>query len=99
MKESNIERAVVDHARSKYGALVYKFTSPSKRSVPDRMFIRSDGTVFFIEFKAPGKKCTPDQLREHARLRHHSAEVHIIDDAAKGKALVDLNYGYFGCDT
>ena len=58
------------------GWLCYKFTSPSRRSVPDRLFIR-DGRVVFIEFKRPGGKLTSGQEREIERLRKAGAEVHV----------------------
>ena len=49
MLEKQIEAKVCDYAKER-GLLVYKFTSPNRMAVPDRMFIRPDGKVFFIEF-------------------------------------------------
>lgn len=65
--EKDIERAACEWARSQ-GWLVYKFTSPNRRSVPDRLFLR-DGKVVFIEFKRPGGKLTPMQEREIRKLQ------------------------------
>ena len=70
MLEKEIEKKVCDYAKSK-GCLVYKFVSPAHRGVPDRMFITPKGRVFFIEFKAPGKK--PTQLQEHEMGKINSA--------------------------
>jgi len=67
MFEKDIEAKVRAQAITA-GWLVYKFTSPSCRSVPDRLFIR-DGRVVFIEFKRPGGRLTSGQAREIKRLR------------------------------
>ena len=71
------------------GYLVYKFTSPQRAAVPDRMFISKDGFVFFVEFKREGAKPTPAQEREHARLRGHGVSVFVVDDVSRGKRLLD----------
>lgn len=88
MLEKQIEAKVCDYAKSK-GALVYKFTSPARAAVPDRLFIGPTGRVWFIEFKREGQKPTPAQEREHARLRGHNVSVFVIDDVEQGKAVVD----------
>ena len=68
MLERQIEESVCQYARDA-GMLVYKFTSPNKAAVPDRLFITPKGTSWFIEFKRAGQKPTPQQQREHERLR------------------------------
>ena len=90
MLEAKIEAAVCDYAKTK-GFLVYKFTSPNRAAVPDRMFVQSDGAVFFIEFKATGKKPTPAQGREHTRLRGHNVDVYVVDSIESGKLLIDTS--------
>lgn len=85
--ESTIERAVCKYAESK-GLLQYKFTSPGKRSVPDRMFLTPWGEIFFIEFKRLGEKPTPSQLREHEKLRAHGYDVYVIDNINEGKGVI-----------
>jgi hypothetical protein len=86
--EKVIEKKVCDHAKSK-GCLAYKFTSPSQRSVPDRLFITPAGTVFFIEFKRKGEKPTPAQEVEIAKLRAKGVFVSVIDNVASGISHVD----------
>ena len=88
MLEKNIETAVCEYAKSK-GFLVYKFTSPARAAVCDRMFIHPSGYVFFIEFKATGKHPTPKQEREHMRLRGHNITVYVVDDIEVGKMMID----------
>jgi hypothetical protein len=85
--EKVIERKVCLFAKE-LGMLVYKFTSPSRRSVPDRMFITKTGTVFFIEFKRAGQKPTPAQEVEIAKIRMASVLVEVIDNVAEGKELI-----------
>lgn len=88
MLEKHIEGKVCDHAK-KCGCLVYKFTSPARRSVPDRMFITKDGVVFFIEFKAPGRKPTVSQSSEIERLSNQGVPVFIIDSIEEGYNVIN----------
>lgn len=89
MLEKQIEEKVCDYAKSR-GCLVYKFTSPNRAAVPDRLFITSSGKVWFCEFKQQGKKPTAPQEREHHRLRGHKVSVFVIDNVDDGKAMVDI---------
>ena len=85
--EKVIEEKVCDHAKAQ-GWLVYKFTSPNRMAVPDRLLIRN-GQVVFIEFKRKGEKPTPPQEREHTRLRGAGMTVWVIDSVEAGKEMVD----------
>ncbi len=40
----------------KEGWVAEKYTSPAKRSVPDRIIFKPEGGIFFIEYKRPKKK-------------------------------------------
>lgn len=88
MLEKQIEERVCEYAKSK-GFLAYKFTSPQRQAVPDRMLIHPTGHITFIEFKAAGKHPTPAQEREHKRLRDHHVTVYVVDDVEKGKQVID----------
>jgi len=89
MLEKDIEAKVCDYARSK-GVLAYKFTSPARAAVPDRLFIAPDGRVWFCEFKREGAKPTAAQEREHARLREQKVNVFVIDNVSEGKTMIDV---------
>ena len=89
MLEKQIEAKVCDYAKTK-NVLAYKFTSPARAAVPDRMFVAPDGRVWFCEFKRAGQKPTAAQEREHLRLRDHKVNVFVIDDVTKGKAMIDV---------
>ena len=88
MLEKQIEEKVGTYAKEQ-GFLVYKFTSPQRAAVPDRLYITPQGKVFFVEFKREGMKPTPAQQREHGRLREQGVMVFVIDKVTAGKAMVD----------
>jgi hypothetical protein len=88
MLEKQIEAKVCDYAKAK-GMMVYKFTSPARAAVPDRLFILN-GKVFFIEFKREGQKPTPAQEREHNRMRQHQINVFVVDNVEQGKSTINL---------
>lgn len=88
MLEKQIEAKVCDYAKER-GLLVYKFTSPARAAVPDRLFVLPNGKIFFCEFKRGGQKPTQAQEREHHRLRQHKVVVYVIDNVFAGLRMVD----------
>lgn len=87
--EKDIEKKVCDYAKT-LGVLTYKFTSPNKRSVPDRLFIMPNGRgVFMIEFKRKGQKPTPAQEVEIEKIRSQGVTVFMVDGVDLGKAIVE----------
>ncbi|MDE1483946.1 VRR-NUC domain-containing protein [Xenorhabdus bovienii] len=83
IRESVIENHLVKEIK-KAGGIAYKFVSPGRRSVPDRICVLPGGRVVFVECKAPGEKPRPDQLREHERLRALGCEVVVLDNKNVG---------------
>lgn len=88
MLEKDIERRVCQYAKTK-GIEAYKFSSPARAAVPDRLMV-PDGPSFFIEFKKTGEKPTPAQTREIERLRAKNQVVIVIDNVEDGKCLIDV---------
>ena len=86
MLERDIEAYLVKRCAS-IGALCDKFTSPQRRSVPDRL-ITFGGRVLFVELKATGKKPTEAQVRDHERRRAAGAEVVWLDDIQGVDAVI-----------
>jgi hypothetical protein len=78
MLEKKIERALSRRVKA-LGGLCEKFVSPGRRSVPDRIVTLPGGRVIFVECKAPGKKPTDLQSRDHARRRELGCDVRLID--------------------
>lgn len=79
VREDVIERHLVNEVK-KAGGIAYKFVSPGRRAVPDRLVLLPGGKVIFVECKAPGEKPRPDQLREHARLFALGHQVVVLDN-------------------
>lgn len=85
MLEKEIERKSVKVARAA-GWLVFKFSSPNHRGVPDDIFMKSGHGVRFIEFKRPGGKLTRLQeiTLESIREQGIPAEVaHSVEDTKR----------------
>jgi len=76
--ERDVEKHFVNRVKG-IGGEAYKFTSPSRRNVPDRLVLYPGGFVEFVELKAPGKKATAGQIREHKRLVDMGFPVFVID--------------------
>lgn len=77
MLERDIEKALVVKVKS-LGGMAEKFTSPAKRSVPDRIVTLPGGRIIFVELKKPGALATPLQLRDHATRRALGCDVRVI---------------------
>ena len=77
MLEKTIETYLVKKIRD-LGGIAYKFVSPARRSVPDRIVLLN-GRAVFVEVKAPGKKATRLQLKEHEKIREQGFLVLVID--------------------
>ena len=86
MLERDIENALARRVKS-LGGTCEKFTSPGRRSVPDRLITMPGGKIIFIELKAPGKKPTELQARDHARRRALGCDVRVIDNKGDANAI------------
>ena len=92
VRESDVEAYLVREVE-KRGGVAEKFSSPAKRSVPDRLVQWSSGVadyghagaehyparVHFIECKAPGEQPTAAQARDHERRRLMGFRVVVVD--------------------
>ena len=78
IRESTIEKHLVAEVK-KAGGIAYKFLSPGRRAVPDRLVLLPGGRAVFVECKAPGEKPRPEQVREHERLRARGFTVVVLD--------------------
>ena len=87
MDEKTVERELVKRVKEE-GGIAYKFTSPNRRSVPDRLCLLPGGKILFVECKAPGKKPTKLQAREHERLRAMGFDVVIVDNKKDAREVL-----------
>jgi len=66
-----------------------KFTSPGHRGVPDHIYFGDDGFMFMIEFKKPGGRLSPAQIREIEALQRRGHLVFLVDNFEFGKGIID----------
>ena len=80
LREKQIEARLLKRAREHNG-YAYKFTSPSRAGVPDRILVLPcfDPHVQFVEAKAEGGKLRSNQEREIARIETAGGVVSIVD--------------------
>lgn len=64
--ERDVERYLIKECE-KRGWLCWKFVSPGRRGVPDRIVIRP-GSVAFVEVKRKGGRISPLQIRRIEEL-------------------------------
>lgn len=92
MLEKTIEKNVCIFIK-KLGGIAYKWVSPGRDGVPDRICVMPDGRIIFIELKRPGEKPRPVQLKVHGDLKTRKQMVWVIDDVADLKnRLTKLGY-------
>ncbi|MCW3699253.1 VRR-NUC domain-containing protein [Burkholderia cenocepacia] len=87
MLEKTVETYLVDRVRAA-GGDAYKFTSPARVSVPDRIVVFPPARIYFVELKRPGGKLTRGQEREHERLRALGCDVRTLDSREAVDAFV-----------
>lgn len=86
--EADVEEYLVKEVE-KRGGTAEKFKSPNRVNVPDRLVSwpedwSNDGeprpaSVAFVECKAPGKKPSAAQQRDHDRRRAMGFRVYVVD--------------------
>ena len=77
IRESQIEKYLVAQVKAR-DWLIRKVIWKSCRNAPDRVIMAFQNIVW-VELKAPGKKPTSGQLREHERMRGMGQRVEVID--------------------
>jgi|GEM_PF-410884 len=87
LKEKDIESRVCDYFLKK-GFLHFKFSSPSHRGVPDRIYFKK-GYCFLIEFKRPGNNLSGLQKSTIEKLEKQSINVFVINDIQDGIELAE----------
>ncbi len=88
--ESQIESSLTAYAK-KHGIYTRKFTSPSSRGVPDRVFA-FQGVVLFVEIKRKGAHPTKLQLYEIGQLHDVGVPATWVDNVASGRQLLEFTF-------
>lgn len=78
MLEKEVERALVKKTEER-GGMAWKFVSPGKSGVPDRIILFPNGKMGFVELKAPGKKMRPLQKKRKKQLEDLGFQVFTVD--------------------
>lgn len=60
MKEKKVEEKLRLDVK-KMGGIAFKFVSPGRNGVADRIVVMPGGKIWFVEMKAPGKGLSPLQ--------------------------------------
>lgn len=80
VRESTVERRFTLLAR-RHGGVAFKWVSPGRAGVPDRILMLPGGRLFLVELKRPGGRPRPLQVAMHRRLAALGFPVHVVDDA------------------
>ena len=85
--EKQIEQYLCREVK-KLGGTAYKFSSPARRAVPDRLCVMPGGVACFVECKRPGKEPTAAQWKEIHKLSDLWHDATWVDSKAKIDALM-----------
>ena len=85
--EGYVEEYLVEKSEEK-GYLCYKWVSPGRRGVPDRILI-GNGRVIFVELKSSVGRLSKSQQLMIPRLREHGADVRVIRSRSEVDALME----------
>ena len=85
MRESDLQSKCNNHAKDKLAGVV--ILRSSTEGCPDRMYLWC-GTVFFVEFKATGKKARPLQIDFHSELEKNLFDTFVIDNLTDFKIVI-----------
>jgi len=74
----------------KIGGEAYKFVSPGRRFVPDRICVCPRGVLVFVEVKGNGLEPTPPQMRELQRLQAKGHEACWVNSKERVDELINV---------
>lgn len=78
MRERDLEHYLVELAdRSR--CFLRKVRWVGRNGAPDRLLIKPEGEVLWLELKAPGNNATAQQQLEHNRMRSYGQKVIVVD--------------------
>ena len=88
MLEKDIERKMAA-AFQRRGAMVWKFVSPGRQGVPDRIVLMPGGRVAFVELKTETGKLSPVQQVTIDRMRALGQDVRVVYGAQQAMEVVE----------
>lgn len=72
----------------KLGGIAYKFSSPARRNVPDRVCALPGGRTIYVEVKAPGGRLSKGQEKEFQRLTNLGQPVFSVESKEQVNELI-----------
>ncbi len=88
MLEKTIERKFAAALRAR-GAMAWKFVSPGRQGVPDRIVLMPGGKVAFVELKTETGKLSPMQRATIERMRALGHDVRVVYGAQQAMEIVE----------
>ena len=88
MLEKAIERKMVAEFERR-GAMAWKFTSPGRQGVPDRIVLLPGGRVVFVETKTQIGRLSAAQRITIKRMRDLGHDVRVVYGADQAAKLVE----------
>ena len=89
IEEKKVEKYLVSSVKL-LGGEAYKFTSPNRRFVPDRLCVLPFGIVLFVEVKGSKGELHSGQVREINRLRAKGHAAVVVDSIETVTELMDM---------
>ena len=89
-KEAVVEQHLVKRVKDA-GGIAFKFTSPGRRGVPDRLVVLPN-MILFVECKAEGGTLTTGQRKEHQRLQNLGMTVATVYSRSDVNDLMTVIY-------
>tara|TARA_R110000796_G_C14509302_1_gene429731 strand:+ start:964 stop:1263 length:300 start_codon:yes stop_codon:yes gene_type:complete len=80
-RENNVENYLLKEMK-RIGGLSYKWTSPGKRGVPDRINIYK-GNIYLVEVKTKDGEASSSQLRVAKHIFNQGVFVYFLDSHEK----------------
>ena len=90
IREKDVEARLRTRTEKYLKGISYKFTSPGRRSVPDRLLIWPMDNHCFVECKAPGKTWTKAQAKQRDKLRKLGHKVYLVSNYEEVDRLISM---------
>lgn len=90
MSEKELEILLSEFVKQK-GGIAYKFTSPGRAGVPDRLVLLPRGKMGFVEVKAPKtkRKMRNIQIAEMKRINQLGFKCYLLNDPVQIPKILD----------
>lgn len=88
MREKDVEQALVRAVKAR-GGLAFKWVSPGRVGIPDRLLVFPNAKLAFVEVKAPGARLKPQQIKRRDHLVSFGFHVWVVDGIDQIGGVID----------